>query len=290
MATLPPPAWYPDPAGRHQLRYWDGSAWTDYAADDGIQIMDPITPPAPSNVATQPRSRLRDRRAEKREAKLLRAAERAEQKAAQSAEKAKERLARREVRDGPQYEARIEPCVVRVKYLESHGHPAPAWDPADLSRGYAFTWNLPSMPEIGTRVVAPGANGLSPAIIVGFDTNHRGALQTIRRVASAEEIQRGATRYAEAQERQRREEEAWFRLARDAAGLPPRGPIPKSAPDRFPNIAPTEGTATTPKANEYGRMWWRAYKRAEEQGHPDDEVKRYRQLAHRWFAIRDKGK
>src|SRR4051794_23772854 len=28
------PDWYPDPTRRHRLRYFDGSAWTDHAADD----------------------------------------------------------------------------------------------------------------------------------------------------------------------------------------------------------------------------------------------------------------
>lgn len=28
----PPPNWYPDPSGRHRLRYWDGYAWTGYTA------------------------------------------------------------------------------------------------------------------------------------------------------------------------------------------------------------------------------------------------------------------
>jgi hypothetical protein len=34
-APLPPPMWAADPSGRHQMRYWDGSAWTDYVSDDG---------------------------------------------------------------------------------------------------------------------------------------------------------------------------------------------------------------------------------------------------------------
>ena len=37
-----PPAWHNDPTGRHELRYWDGSAWTDHVSDRGIQATDPI--------------------------------------------------------------------------------------------------------------------------------------------------------------------------------------------------------------------------------------------------------
>ncbi len=34
--------WYPDPTGRFEHRYWDGSAWTDYAARGGVQSQDPV--------------------------------------------------------------------------------------------------------------------------------------------------------------------------------------------------------------------------------------------------------
>ena len=34
-------AWLPDPTKRHQYRYWDGSAWTEHVADDGVQSVDP---------------------------------------------------------------------------------------------------------------------------------------------------------------------------------------------------------------------------------------------------------
>lgn len=34
--AVPPADWYPDPRKRHQLRYWDGKAWTAHVADDGV--------------------------------------------------------------------------------------------------------------------------------------------------------------------------------------------------------------------------------------------------------------
>ncbi len=37
-----PGEWRPDPTGRHQHRYWDGSAWTAYVADDGQASEDPL--------------------------------------------------------------------------------------------------------------------------------------------------------------------------------------------------------------------------------------------------------
>jgi len=35
-----PAAWYKDPSGRYELRYWNGSAWTEHVARDGQQFTD----------------------------------------------------------------------------------------------------------------------------------------------------------------------------------------------------------------------------------------------------------
>ncbi|MEZ5143138.1 MAG: DUF2510 domain-containing protein [Acidimicrobiales bacterium] len=46
--TMPPPVsvvpaqWATDPSGRHQWRWWDGVAWTDQVADDGLASVDPL--------------------------------------------------------------------------------------------------------------------------------------------------------------------------------------------------------------------------------------------------------
>jgi len=36
-----PAGWYSDPAGRFELRYWDGSAWTEHVSRAGQQYTDP---------------------------------------------------------------------------------------------------------------------------------------------------------------------------------------------------------------------------------------------------------
>ena len=38
-------AWHPDPTGRHELRYWDGSQWTEHVSDGGTVSVAPLTPP-----------------------------------------------------------------------------------------------------------------------------------------------------------------------------------------------------------------------------------------------------
>ena len=42
-APGPPAGWNPDPAGRHEYRYWDGLAWTDQVSDAGAVSSDPLT-------------------------------------------------------------------------------------------------------------------------------------------------------------------------------------------------------------------------------------------------------
>lgn len=36
-----PAGWYSDPANRYELRYWDGSAWTEHVSRGGQQYTDP---------------------------------------------------------------------------------------------------------------------------------------------------------------------------------------------------------------------------------------------------------
>jgi Protein of unknown function (DUF2510) len=36
-----PAGWYADPANRYELRYWDGSAWTEHVSRAGQQYTDP---------------------------------------------------------------------------------------------------------------------------------------------------------------------------------------------------------------------------------------------------------
>ena len=42
-----PSGWYPDPAGRHELRYWHEGRWTEHVADGGRRSADaPMPTPA----------------------------------------------------------------------------------------------------------------------------------------------------------------------------------------------------------------------------------------------------
>lgn len=54
MTDLPAPNWYTDPTQRHELRYWNGSAWTDDVSDGGVQSTDPlVVEPNPQQVSSE---------------------------------------------------------------------------------------------------------------------------------------------------------------------------------------------------------------------------------------------
>jgi hypothetical protein len=36
-----PAGWYPDPSGRFEMRYWDGTSWTEHVSRAGQQFTDP---------------------------------------------------------------------------------------------------------------------------------------------------------------------------------------------------------------------------------------------------------
>jgi hypothetical protein len=36
------PAWYPDPSGRHEFRWWDGQGWAEFVLDQDQSSVDPL--------------------------------------------------------------------------------------------------------------------------------------------------------------------------------------------------------------------------------------------------------
>ncbi len=44
-------AWLPDPAGVHELRYWDGAQWSEHVSDAGTPGQDPLPAPLPPPAA-----------------------------------------------------------------------------------------------------------------------------------------------------------------------------------------------------------------------------------------------
>ena len=52
-----PAGWQPDPRGRHEYRYWDGTKWTDHVSDKGEVSQDPVDDVTPAGGAATARRR-----------------------------------------------------------------------------------------------------------------------------------------------------------------------------------------------------------------------------------------
>ena len=54
-----PANWYPDPIGRHELRYYDGTQWTEHVSSSGRQGVDPLVAPR-APVVTHSTAKVQD--------------------------------------------------------------------------------------------------------------------------------------------------------------------------------------------------------------------------------------
>ena len=54
MSEQPPADWYPDPFGRHERRYWDGSQWTAHVTSRGLQGEDSPVAAVPASTPATP--------------------------------------------------------------------------------------------------------------------------------------------------------------------------------------------------------------------------------------------
>jgi hypothetical protein len=47
-------SWQPDPSGAHELRYWNGTDWTEHVSDQGTTGQEPLTAPLPPPLPAPP--------------------------------------------------------------------------------------------------------------------------------------------------------------------------------------------------------------------------------------------
>jgi hypothetical protein len=161
--------------------------------------------------------------------------------------------------------------------------------PADASDAYAYRWELPTEPEIGARVWVPGAGDRPATAIVAAVDASVPELKVTTRLVTQQELSEAQAKAAADRVKVAADRDAWLDMARRAAGLSTTGRARKSPPVGFDSIPPADGTASANQAEEFGRVWWRAFKQAAIAGRPSEEVDAYKAIARRWYAIRDKG-
>lgn len=171
------------------------------------------------------------------------------------------------------------PKVVSVAFRDL-ASPAPD----GLGGAYAYAWSLSTAPEVGMRVFVPGGDGRSASAVivdVGAAPPRGMTLKSVARLASAAEVQA-------AHDAVLASKTTWLDMARKAAGLP-IATRKRKPPEGFDVLPPADGKASASEAGQYGRVWWRAFKLAQELGRPVEEVSRFESIARRWYAVRDKG-
>lgn len=170
--------------------------------------------------------------------------------------------------------------IVRIAYLPFH-HPAPRWDPVDMRRGYAYTWELSTPPAIGDRVVLDHYRG-QPAVVVGFGSEYRGDLCQVYRRATERELRIG-------QEKLAANEAKWVALIRSEAGWTHER-LHRGATPGFPRVADaTPGKVSEQEAYEAVQMWRLASEYARRHGWSDDECRRLERIATDWGVVKAAG-
>lgn len=151
---------------------------------------------------------------------------------------------------------------------------------------YTYIWTLPTPPETGLRVFVPGGDGrpASAMVVDGTKTPTPHEVRPVIRLATQAEVD-AATAAAAA------DLAAWLDMARKAAGLPTAAPVRRrKPPEGYDAIPPATGEASKNDAGEYGRIWYRVWKEAESQELSKKELRAFGDIAHRWYAIRDRDK
>jgi hypothetical protein len=150
--------------------------------------------------------------------------------------------------------------------------------------GYAYLWPFPETPRVGDWAVAPGWDGPASVIVgsLGLPASARGeTLKPLLQRIPAKEVERVRAEKDHAAHR-------WLDHARQLVGLPLDHPAAAIQPPGFDPLPPAQGVAEPDTADEYGRVWWRAYNLAAELGRPSDEVAAFKAVGQGWFRLRDR--
>lgn len=183
------------------------------------------------------------------------------------------------------------PATVVLCTFRELAHPDPLKN-FDPEYAYAYRWNLATPPFVGQWAIVDGYDGPATVIVgkVGANSfvreNGVKSLASIIRVVPVADIARAQVATAQALAKERAAETDWLERCRWAAGFQtdrPTGSVPTGL--GVPSLP--EETADPVIADQHGSVWWRAYKKAEELQHQQQEVERFREIARAWYRIRD---
>jgi hypothetical protein len=168
--------------------------------------------------------------------------------------------------------------IVRIAY-RSPARPVPD---SGREEPYVYYWPFREPPLPGQWVIVPDTpHPENYAVVTGFGNHGDAKGAPIKTITSLVPDEAGAeARKADA------DTVAWLWAAQRAAGFPAPGfPAPPDE-DPYSPIPPATGTAPgADAANEYGFVWQRLHRQAEEYGLPDEQVKRFKSISEHWLTI-----
>lgn len=161
---------------------------------------------------------------------------------------------------------RQHPAAVVLCAFRELTHPDPLRN-FDPERAYAYRWGLATPPSIGQWAIVDGYDGPATVIVgkIGANSfvreNGVNSLDAITRLVPVADIAGAQAAAAHALAEQRAGETAWLAHCRWAAGIhtgQQTGPVPPG----FEVPPLPDKTADPLIADQHGRDWWRAYKKA----------------------------
>ena len=186
---------------------------------------------------------------------------------------------------------RQRPAAVVLCAFRELTHPDPLRN-FDPEHAYAYRWEVATPPSIGQWAIVDGYDRPATVIVGKVDANSFvrengvNSLDAITGVVPVADIARAQAAAAQLDAGQRAAETAWLAHCCWAAGIHTDKPT-EPVPPGFDVPPLPDETAAPANADQHGRAWWHAYKKAEELQHPQDEVERFQGLARDWFRVRD---
>lgn len=174
------------------------------------------------------------------------------------------------------------PRYVQVVYHDIAHRPPEGADLGAFS--YSFRWELKASPSIGQWVWINGGDGPTSGVVASIGPPPRGIeLSPVIGLIAADDWERFNQARAYNAWKKADDLNIWIHMARKKAGFAVDRELPARAPAPYETIPAIKGRVVGADAKDRGRIWWRLYNLAIEQGLPDAEIAKFKEIAEGWY-------
>lgn len=174
------------------------------------------------------------------------------------------------------------PQFVQVVYFDLAQHAPEGVDTSAFN--YSFRWEMRSRPAVGQWVWINGSDGPTTGVVVSAGAPTRG-IETKPVLGLVTPDQWDQFSRAREYNAWKRVDDrlVWLEMARQKAGFTAARDVPKRVPQPYETIPAIRGRVTGVAAKDRGRVWWRLYNLAVENGLPPEEIERFKEIADGWY-------